>query len=109
MKSHLFLLAITGLNLTCLVSASAFAWGDDGHEIVGLIADHYLEPAVRAKVQTMLASDATGLTPDTGIAFEATWADKYRDSDRNTTKVVLSSPPYRQVLWRPRGPRATAL
>jgi hypothetical protein len=87
MKSHLFLLAITGLNLTCLVSASAFAWGDDGHEIVGLIADHYLEPAVRAKVQTMLASDATGLTPDTGIAFEATWADKYRDSDRNTTKV----------------------
>jgi len=87
MKSPLFFLVIASLYLSCLACGPAFAWGDDGHEIVGLIADHYLEPAVRVKVQALLASDATQLTPDTGIASEATWADKYRDSDRNTTKV----------------------
>ena len=65
----------------------AFGWGDEGHATVALIADHYLDPAVRAKVNAILAGDTSGLTPDTGIATEATWADKYRDSDRNTTKV----------------------
>jgi hypothetical protein len=38
-------------------------------------------------VKTILSADATHLTPDTGIASEATWADKFRDSDRNTTKI----------------------
>jgi hypothetical protein len=30
--------------------------------VIGLIADHYLEPAVRARVQTILAGDTTRLT-----------------------------------------------
>ncbi len=68
-------------------STVARAWGDEGHEIVGLIADHYLEPAVRTRVTSILAGDKTHLTPDTHIDTEATWADKFRDSDRNTTKV----------------------
>jgi S1/P1 Nuclease len=34
----------------------------------------------------MLAADPDGLTAHT-IAAETTWADKFRDSDRNTTKV----------------------
>ncbi len=87
MNNRLCLFAMVGVHLFCLASTPAFAWGDDGHEIVGMIADHYLEPAVRVQVQTILASDATRLTPDTGIASEATWADRYRDSDRKTTKV----------------------
>ena len=37
--------------------------------------------------QGILAGDHTKLTPTTQIDREATWADKYRDSDRNTTKV----------------------
>ena len=65
-----------------LVSGSAGAWGDEGHEVVGLIAEHYLEPAVRARVESILAGDTTQLT-SRDIAHEATWADKYRDSDRN--------------------------
>jgi len=69
------------------VTTPAHAWGDEGHEVVALIADHYLDPAVRAKVQSILAGDHTKLTPNTQIDREATWADKYRDSDRNTTKV----------------------
>ena len=65
----------------------AHAWGDEGHEVIGLIAAHYLEPAVRSRVDSMLAADRTGLTSGTQIDQEATWADKYRDSDRSTTKA----------------------
>jgi Ni/Co efflux regulator RcnB len=71
--------------LLFLSARSASAWGDEGHEVIGLIADHYLQPAVRARVQAMLAGDDTGLVAH-DIAHEATWADKYRDSDRDTTK-----------------------
>jgi hypothetical protein len=64
----------------------AFAWGDEGHEIIALIAEQYLDPAARAKVAMLLAADTDTLTAH-DIASEATWADRYRDSDRDTTKV----------------------
>jgi hypothetical protein len=64
-----------------------FAWGDEGHEVIGLIADHYLKAPVKQKVNALLDGDATHLTTNTQIASEATWADKFRDSDRNTTHV----------------------
>jgi hypothetical protein len=75
------------LAFVCLIlsSPAARAWGDEGHEIVALIADHYLDPTVRQKVRAMLAADTDNLTAH-DIASEATWADKYRDSDRQTTK-----------------------
>lgn len=72
------------LGLPC--APAAFAWGDEGHEVIGLIADHYLEPAVRRRVQALLAGDESGLTAR-DIAHEATWADKYRDSDRDSARV----------------------
>lgn len=58
----------------------AYAWGDVGHEVVGLIASNYLDPAVRTKVNAILAGDTTHLTANTMIDSEATWADKFRDS-----------------------------
>jgi S1/P1 Nuclease len=64
----------------------AKAWGDEGHKVIALIAEHYLDPAARAKVATLLAADTDTLTPH-DIANEAIWADKYRDSDRSTTKI----------------------
>ena len=64
----------------------ATAWGDEGHKVIALIAEHYLDPAVRAKVGTLLAADTDPLAGH-DIASEATWADKYRDSDRHTTKI----------------------
>jgi hypothetical protein len=67
------------------IARTAFAWGDAGHEIVALIAEHYLDPAVRDKVSAMLAADTDSLIAH-DIASEATWADKYRDSDRNGSK-----------------------
>ncbi|MGC1387997.1 MAG: S1/P1 nuclease [Steroidobacteraceae bacterium] len=70
----------------CLSSAAAFAWGDEGHEVIALIADHFLEPLVRERAQAMLAGDDSELTAR-DLAHEATWADKYRDSDRSSTRV----------------------
>jgi len=62
----------------CSITTPAHAWGDEGHEIVGLIAKHYLDPAVATKVNTILAGDTTGLTSSQNIDREATWADHYR-------------------------------
>jgi hypothetical protein len=61
----------------CCIAAPARAWSEEGHEVIALIADHYLQPAVRAQVNAILAEP---------MDREATWADRYRDSDRNTTK-----------------------
>ncbi|CAN5472770.1 S1/P1 nuclease [soil metagenome] len=76
------------LAATLLLAAttSAQAWGDAGHEIVARVADHYLQPAVRTRITALLKTDTTGLTAK-DIAAQATWADKYRDSDRNSTKL----------------------
>ena len=71
----------------------AFAWGDEGHKVIALIAEHYLDPAVRSKVATLLAADTDTLTAH-DVASEATWADKYRDSDRNGTKIRY------EATWR---------
>ena len=61
----------------------AAAWGDLGHKVTALIAYRHLTPAVRARVDALLASDSDGLTaPD--FASRATWADKYREGHRET-------------------------
>lgn len=56
-----------------------YAWGPEGHEVVALIAQARLAPAVRARVERMLSADPDALTAH-DIAAEATWADVYRDS-----------------------------
>jgi len=84
MRPHITIFLVASMLL--LRPATGYGWGDEGHEIVGLIAEHYLEPAVRARVATLLALDASRLTRGTGIAEETTWADKFRDSDRDTTQ-----------------------
>jgi hypothetical protein len=80
----------TFLTLVLIILAvptpSLFAWGDEGHEIIGVIAYARLSPAVKKKVDALFAADKDNLTaPD--FVSRTTWADKYRDSDRLTTKV----------------------
>ncbi len=73
--------------LGLLLPGGAEAWGDEGHEVIGLIAEHFLAPPVQLKVAALLASDASHLTEDTSFASETTWADRFRDSDRNSGGV----------------------
>src|SRR5882762_8232737 len=67
-------------------SRPVLAWGDEGHKIIALIAERFLNPAVRSDVSALLAADPDDLTTH-DIASEATWADRYRDSDRLGAKV----------------------
>ncbi len=81
--------------MACVVSVggisahrSAWAWGDEGHRIVATIAYARLTPAAKTQVDAMLADDSDPLTaPD--FASRATWADKWRDSDRGGDKARL--------------------
>jgi hypothetical protein len=80
------LLAATCAVLLCLTaSRPAWAWGDEGHEVIGRIADYYLTPSAREQVLELLHEDDTGLV-ERDMAHESTWADKYRDSDRDGDK-----------------------
>jgi len=51
MRSQISVLVI-GLMLL-VHPAAGFSWGSEGHEIVALTAQHYLNPAVRAKLATL--------------------------------------------------------
>lgn len=61
---------------------NCWAWGDEGHAVIAQIAMHYLTPATRQKIAAVLAGDSGTLTAH-DIAGESSWADKYRDSDRD--------------------------
>jgi hypothetical protein len=68
--------------LACLtVPHHAFAWGDDGHKTVALIAQQCLTGAVKKQITAMLAADTNSLAKH-DFASAATWADKYRDSNK---------------------------
>jgi hypothetical protein len=85
------LLSIPGLSIFRLIltfagvalasrTPQALAWGDEGHIIVAVIAEHYLAPPVRERVHALLAIDGAD-----SLAAVATWADEIK-SDRPDTK-----------------------
>ena len=85
MARHAFALLL--LAPLCVSGArEARAWGDEGHRIIGRIALPLLTPQARARVDALLAADTDTLTaPD--FVSRTTWADRWRDSDRNSTKI----------------------
>ena len=68
-------------------TASGKRLGRRGSQSHRLIAEHYLDPAGRSKGDTARWRHDTHPLTAHDIASEATWADKYRDSDRDTTKI----------------------
>lgn len=79
-----------GTSLTAAIailaaSPPALGWDDEGHRIAAIVAYAHLTEAARTVVDGMLAADGDALT-DPDFASRATWADKWRDSDRNTTR-----------------------
>jgi hypothetical protein len=65
----------------------AFAWGDDGHETVALIAQQCLTKGTKKQVTALLKSDTDSLTKH-DIASAATWADKYREENKRKDHYV---------------------
>jgi hypothetical protein len=53
-----------------LISASSFAWGPEGHRIIGDIAETRLTPTARLRVKKLLGSD--------DLAAVAVWADEIK-------------------------------
>src|SRR5579871_5989279 len=72
--------ALVGLSMLAALPRPAAAWGDEGHAVVALIAESFLEPEVRAQVNALLAADTDNLTAH-DIASAATWADRYREAN----------------------------
>lgn len=70
----------------CMASAPAHAWADEGHQIIAAMATHLMAPGTLTRVQSILASDDSALTAETGITSESNWADRYRESDRHTSR-----------------------
>lgn len=62
--------------LLLVASAQAFAWGPEGHRIVGEIAAEHLTPAAKAAVDQLLVGEAEPTLP--GIA---NWADETRNPE----------------------------
>jgi hypothetical protein len=63
----------------------ALAWGDDGHQVVALVAQSFLDSDVQKRVTALLAADTSNLTSH-DIAASATWADKFRDANVNGSR-----------------------
>jgi hypothetical protein len=90
LRNHLAPALIAGTLCAALVPSTAYAWSEEGHKIVALIADHYLDPAVKKQVDAMLKADTDTLTKH-DIASEAVWADTHRDLDRKSVQTRMAA------------------
>ena len=64
---------------SALAPSSAWAWGNEGHQIIALIAADRLSPATRAEVADLLGGDARPTMENV-----STWADYIRLTRRDT-------------------------
>jgi len=67
--------------LVCQPSQS-WAWGDEAHKIIALVADRLLttgDPPTEKRIVEILAADKSNSWTTTDIAGEATWADALRE------------------------------
>ena len=76
--------ALLLIAMAATLPSRALAWGYEGHQVIALIARSRLTPAVRAKVDALLATDTDSLTGH-DLASEATWADAYRGEGHRET------------------------
>ena len=67
---------LAGVLLFTLGAARSWAWGRQGHRLVGLVAEQYLSPAAKAQVAELLRKET--------LADVASWADDYRSEHPET-------------------------
>lgn len=95
------LAAISAALAFAALGGEARAWGNEGHQVVALIARDHLAPPVRRRVEQLMAGDRDTLTgPD--IASRATWADAWRRGHPETgpwhyVNLELDHPDLRQA------------
>ena len=65
--------AVATIVAAVIMPSAAWAWGNEGHEVIALIAASELSPAAKARVEQLLGGDAA-----TTMAEVSTWADKIR-------------------------------
>src|SRR3569623_3726396 len=75
--------------LGVFAAGPAFAWGEVGLKVETLIAWKHLDPAVRAKVEALLAADKDTLTPP-DFASRASWADRWDQEHKETAKWPIA-------------------
>lgn len=71
-----FRASLRALPLLACLSAPAYAWGPQGHRLVGAIAETTLTPAARAEVARLLRGE-----PEPTLAGVSNWADDLREND----------------------------
>src|SRR5215471_12534600 len=85
-----FAMSSFGRSVLCLAVAAtvvlqpteSWAWGDEGHRIIAVVAKQLLQaqdPAILKKVVEILATDKSNKWTKTDIGSEATWADALRE------------------------------
>ena len=58
------------------IPQALLAWGREGHEIIVILAEHYIRPATAARMRELLAPES----PEEA----SVWADEYRHGHRET-------------------------
>ncbi len=67
---------VTYLAIILAAPQGAFAWGREGHQIIVIVAEHYMRPATAARMRKLLAP----ASPEEASG----WADEYRHDHRET-------------------------
>jgi hypothetical protein len=70
-------LAVLGVALASLISRPAWAWWDDGHQIVAEIASRHLSTSARANIEALLAD----IPEYASMPTAACWADRVAKLD----------------------------
>lgn len=76
--------ALAALFLLWIPAQNALAWGEEGHRLIGEIADRYLSPKARAQILGLLKDDrlADGeLSGRRTLGEVASWADEIKERD----------------------------
>ena len=65
----------------------AFAWGREGHQIIVILAEHYMRPETATHMRELLSPES----PEEA----SVWADEYRKDRRETGHGITSTSPLR--------------
>ena len=68
--------SVTYLAVILATPQGAFAWGREGHQIIVIVAEHYIRPEAAARMRELLAPES----PEEA----SVWADEYRHGHRET-------------------------